>query len=111
MRQTGYMKTLTPGHLYELANYENPTSPGQKLQFIQKVQSPGGLGGQLDTVADGTTNEEVIKVLIDRLTHLHAKFPSDENAAAVDHLKDTLYALQSRTYERMQRGVEGKALA
>lgn len=105
------MKILTPGHLYELANFENPTLPGQKIQFIQKVSDPQGATPVLKTVADGTTNEELIKVLIDRLNFLHVKFPCDENGAAIAHLSDALYALQSRTYDRQQRGVEGKHLA
>lgn len=105
------MKILIPGHLYEVANFENPGAPGQKIQFIHKTQSPNGPTGQLDTVCDGTTNEELLKVLIDRMLFLHAQLPDDETAAAVDHLKDTLYALQSRTYERQLRGVEGKHAA
>ena len=104
------MKTLVAGHLYELANFENKDAPGQKLQFIQKVQSPSGPTGQLDTVSDGTTNEEVLRVLINRLEFLESKFSCPENVAALCHLHDALYALQSRTYERQQRNVEGKAL-
>ena len=107
------MKILIPGHLYILANFENPDSPGQTLQFIHKApaSNPAAQPGELQTVADGTTNEEVIKVLVDRLQFLYDKFPSDETACACDHLKEALYALQSRTYERTQRGVEGKHLA
>lgn len=104
------MKTLTPGHKYELENFERKDRPGQVIQFIEKAQSPGGPTGQLDTVNDGTTNEEVLKMLIDRCQSLYDKFPSEETACSISHLKSALYAQQSRTYERQQRGVEGKHL-
>jgi hypothetical protein len=49
-------------------------------------------------------------MLIDRMQYLFNKFPSDETSCSISHLKVALYAQQSRTYERQQRGVEGKAL-
>jgi hypothetical protein len=104
------MKVLTPGHLYELANFEQPEQPGQRLQFIEKIPKADGAPGELVTVNDGTTNEEVIRVLLNRCESLYAKFPSLETKTALDHLRQALYALQSRTYDRLQRGVEGKAL-
>lgn len=104
------MKILTPGHRYELENFENKDQPGQDLQFIEKEQVAGGPLGALRTVNDGTTNEEVLKVLINRCESLYQKFPSEETWCAINHLKSALYAFQSRTYERQQRGVEGKAL-
>lgn len=103
------MRTLTPGHRYILANFENPEL-GQTIQFIEKAQAPEGPIGTLVTLNDGTTNEEVLKCLLDRLEHLYDRFPSDETAYAIDHLKQALYALQSRTLDRMSRGVEGKHL-
>lgn len=59
------MKILTPGHCYELASFEDPAAPGQVLQFIEKAPVPGH-GSALQTVQDGTTNEEVLAVLADR---------------------------------------------
>lgn len=109
------MKVITPGHLYELANFENSDTPCQTIQFIEKqpVKVPDGndpTKGELETVNDGTTNEEVLKVLIDRMQFLYNKFPSEETWCSIQHLKSALYAQQSRTYERQQRGVEGKHL-
>lgn len=107
------MRILTKGHRYELANHENKEAPGQIIQFIEKrpvVAPDGGTTGTLETVHDGTTNEEVLKMLIDRMQSLYNKFPSEETACSISHLKSALYAQQSRTYERQQRGVEGKAL-
>ena len=104
------MKTITPGHRYELANFENPEQPGQIVQFIEKQPIVDG-SPVLVTVNDGTTNEEVLRVLIDRLGHAHAKFPCRENAIATTHLETALLWLEKRTADRKARGVEGKAVA
>ena len=103
------MKILRPGHRYELAPFENKDGPGQVLQFIEKEPDPHG-SEALVTVHDGTTNEEVLKMLIDRCQSLYDKFPSDETASTISHLKSALYAQQSRTYDRQQRNVGGKYL-
>lgn len=106
------MKVITAGHRYELENFEQKDKPGQILQFIEKRPYPhapdGGPTTQLETVNEGTTNEEVLKMLIDRCLSLYDKFPSEETACSIGHLRSALYAQQSRTYERQQRGVEGK---
>lgn len=104
------MRILTPEHKYELDNFENKTKPGQVLQFIEKVPvAPGST--ELRTVSDGTTNEEVIAVLLDRLNGLQGKFPCRENAVAITHLETSLLWLNHRTANRQKRGVEGKQLA
>lgn len=105
------MKALTPGHLYELGNFENKEQPGQKLQFIEKMPAPGIPDGTLATVNDGTTNEEVLAVLIDRIKVLNEKFPCKENAVALTHIETGLLWLEKRTRDRLARGVEGKAAA
>lgn len=106
------MKVLTEGHRYELANFEKKDEPGQIIQFIEKLpaampQSPG----QLVTINDGTTNEEVIEMLIDRITNLQAKFPCKENACCITHLQEALMWLENRTRDRIKRQVEGKQIA
>ena len=103
------MKILTPGHKYELANFEQVGQPGQTLQFIEKA--PVGAAGQLTTVHDGTTNEEVLRVLIDRMQSLQSKFPCRENAIVITKLEESLMWLEKRTADRKARGVEGKLLA
>jgi hypothetical protein len=103
------MKVLTEGHKYELDNFENKDNPGQVIQFIQKEPiTPGS--SEICTVFDGTTNEEVLTVLIDRLTKMNAKFPSKETAVAITHIETALLWLEKRTANRVARGVEGKHL-
>ena len=93
------------GHLYHLKNFEDATS-FQVLQFIHKEPiTPGA--ATLKTISDGTTNEEVLAVLIDRLQYLNSKFPCKENAVALTHIETALLWLNKRTADRKARGVEG----
>lgn len=104
------MKCLKPGHTYELPNFENPDQPGQTLQFIDKEPKEEG-STELVTVSDGTTNEAVLEVLIDRMQFLQSKFPCRENAIVITKLEESLMWLNKRTADRQQRNVEGKQLA
>lgn len=106
------MRILTPGHKYELENHEQPMGvPKQTLQFIEKAPAGEGFpAGSLITVNEGTTNEEVLRVLIDRMNSMQAKFPCRENAIVTTHLETALLWLEKRTADRKTRGVEGKHL-
>jgi hypothetical protein len=97
------MKILTPGHCYELANFEHPESMGQEIQFIEKEHP------SMRTIHDGTTNEEVLAVLIDRLKSMGEKLPCRENSIAVTKCEEALMWLNKRTADRKARGVEGTA--
>jgi hypothetical protein len=101
------MKVLTQGHKYELANFENKEQPGQTIQFIQKEPAAED-DTILVTISDGTTNEELLDVLIDRMKYLQSKFPCKENACCITHLEEGLMWLEKRTKDRVKRGVEGK---
>jgi len=104
------MKNLKNGHhLYQLENFENKES-FQVLQFIEKEPKFGG-SPDLITIADGTTNEEVLKMLIHRTRALGEKFPSRENSLALTKMEEALMWFEKRTANRKERGVEGKALA
>ena len=108
------MKVLTEGHKYSLQNFESKEEV-QTIQFIEKVpkiqinpvtQTPT----ELVTLNDGTTNEEVIEMLIDRLNYLQSKFPCKENACAITHLQEANMWLYERTRKRIAQNVEGKQL-
>ena len=104
------MLNLVPGHLYELENFEDKNSAGQRLQFIHKepdFDDPT----TLKTVSDGTTTEEVLAVLIDRTEFLNKKFPCRDNALAITYLENALLRLNKRTADRVKRAVEGSAKA
>ncbi len=114
------METLTPGHKYKLNNFENKGT--QTIQFIEKIafkeikdipgQSsyPQVTDDSLITINEGTTNEEVLVMLIDRMNYLQAKFPCRENALVITKLEESLMWLLKRTEDRIKRNVEGKQL-
>ncbi len=101
------MKNTIPGHTYLLDSFEGGTS--QLLQFIHKEPEAEG-STVLKTVSDGTTNEEVLAVLIDRLKFLNSKFPCRENSIVITKLEESLMWLNKRTEDRKSRGVEGKQI-
>lgn len=104
------MRVLREGHRYELESFEG--GEPQVIQFIEKAPrepEPGSESdGSMVTVNDGTTNEEVLAVLIDRMQSLQAKCPCRENAIVITNLEESLMWLNKRTADRKARGVEGK---
>jgi hypothetical protein len=104
------MKVLVEGHLYELSNFENKDAKGQELQFIHKEPIKKEFSTELETISDGTTNEELLDVLINRMNYLQSKFPCRENALAITKLEEALLWLNKRTQDRVKRNVEGKQI-
>ena len=103
------MKVLVEGHKYELSNFENKEEQGQALQFIQKEPITEG-STELKTITDGTTNEELIEMLLNRMNYLQSKFPCRENAIAITKLDEALLWLNKRTSDRIKRNVKGKQI-
>jgi hypothetical protein len=75
------------------------------------LQAPGDFkvellfqtNGGVNPVINGLTNEILIAVIIDRITILNEVVPSRENERALDHLKDALSFLESRSIKRGQQ--------
>ena len=106
------MRTITEGHKYELDHFENYGLVGCPVQTIQFIEKTMRLEGNPDrtelvTVNDGTTNEEVLAMLIERMNYLQAKFPCRENAIVITKLEESLMWIHKRTGDRLARGVEG----
>lgn len=99
------MKCLDDCHMYELSNYNDPNIV-QRLHFV-KMEPVEGDPVKLALVMNGTTNEEVLEMLLHRLQALYDKLPSKETAEALHHLALALGWLQHRTHDRNNRGVEG----
>jgi hypothetical protein len=103
------MKVKVEGYRYKLTNFENNEQEEQTIQFIHKIPIIQAQGiTQIITLANGTTTEEVIEVLINRLTYLQNKFPCKENTMAITKLEESLMWLNKRTADRVKRNVEGK---
>ena len=101
------MHILTPGYRYALVSFEGKSDP-QVIQFIEKapVKNPDGTT-TFTTINDGTTNEEVAAMLINRIEFLNAKHPCQENVEAIAAFALGLSKLNARTANRKARGVEG----
>lgn len=95
------MKNIVLGHEYSLKDHEGDGT--QIIQFISKEN----VNGELKTIKDGTTNEEVLKMLIDRMQYLQNIQSSRENAVVITKLEEALMWLEKRTADRVARGVEG----
>ena len=100
------MKVLTEGHKYIAHNFEDKEK-GQTIQFIEKIPKHEG-SNEFLTLNDGTTNEEILEILIDRVSVLNKKFPCRENSLAVTNMEQALMWLEKRTRDRLKRKVEGK---
>lgn len=95
------MKVLKPGHQYEVNNSKG--EPFGVMPFIDKTDS--------ENHVEGTTTEEVLDVLIDRINTLNNRFPCKENGICLNHLQEARKILDARTADRKRRGVEGKHVA
>lgn len=95
------MDTTEIKNVYELANFKNPEQK-QSITFV-KVLEDG-------TWEDGTTNEEMIRVCIERIQQLNSLFPCRENSIVITKLEESLMWLEHRTKDRIAREVEGKHL-
>ena len=96
------MNVLKDGSLYAVADFESKEY-SQTIQFIDKEK----VDDRFVTVEDGTTAEELIEVLIHRLTFQHEKMNSYYTHEAIRYLENALKALKMRTADRERRGVEG----
>lgn len=96
------MNVIYPGHTYFLQNFEAPEGEGQSLRFIRKEL----VNGEFITTQKGTTNEEVLEVLIDRMKCLQEKSSCRENAIVITKLEEALMWLNKRTENRIKQGVE-----
>lgn len=98
------MKVIEAGHHYQLDSMEGRAT--QSLMFINKQK----VGEELRTIYDGTTNEEVLRMLIDRMNWLNGICSCRENSIAIAKLEEALMWLEKRTADRMARKVEGTPL-
>lgn len=100
------VNVVEDGHIYDLLPLE-AGGDVQRIKFIKKTRLSDG---ELATTVNGTTNEQVLQMMIDRMEYLNNKLYCFENTICIGHLKAALSALQERTKERTRRGVDGTHL-
>ena len=67
-------------------------------------------GGVKDVGVNGCHNEDLLAIVIDRLSCFQeGEFACEENAKALAHCGKALSVLEERTAARVKRGVEGQA--
>ncbi len=99
------MKIIDEGYTYELENLDLDCAPTQQLKFIKKEPAADD-EARYETVQNGTTNEEVLEMLISRLQYLQReKLSCKENACTITKLEEALMWLNKRTNDRKNRGV------
>lgn len=89
---------------YALLNFKrNTETDTQEFQLVTfyKLKADG-------TYENGTTLEEMIRVTIERLQNLNARFSCRENSLAITKLEEALMWLNKRTQDRIERCVQGK---
>ena len=117
------MKVIEPGHSYSL---DNTDGGSQLLMFVEKVleqdqstithdtreperrdRPDAARSRTLMTVTPGTTNEEVLRMMIDRYRWLQARNPCRENTIILTKLAECLMWQNYRQADRAARGVLG----
>lgn len=99
------MRVIDPGHRYGLESADMGGDE-QILQFVEKApKAPGST--ELELLINGTTNDEVLAVLIDRVEFLQERLPCIENGQILHHLREARDLVLQRTKDRQERGVEG----
>ena len=84
------------------------------IELDREIVTPIGFqkGGVVEAGRNGLTNEALLAVVLDRLNCFQAgPFACDTNEEAREHVRAALTALQSRTRDRIARGVEGVSVA
>jgi hypothetical protein len=89
------MKTLDPGHVYQVDVYD-----GDETHFIKFMKREGvGYPGNIGTHA-GTNCQELLRVLIDRVRYLDNQIPCEENKKVIDILIEALLLFEFRAIKR-----------
>jgi hypothetical protein len=100
-------------HRYVVGNYDATSNPSLDPDGIDMayphatvILFQNGPIGEVGT--NGITHEVLLAIVADRLKSFQAgPYACESNASALHHVEMALYHLQSRTRERLARGVEG----
>lgn len=99
------MKVLDPGHSYELDRLDVNSAlfdTAQIIDFVKRIgeKYPGNTGEP----HSGTTVQELMRVVINRLQYTDAQKECEENHHCILHARMIIYYLEKRAYR--EHGVE-----
>jgi len=95
------MKVLDPGHAYQLQYLDGPQDKGwDTLVFVKREGEnyPGNVGHHA-----GTTMQEVLRALIDRVQYVNGQVPDPTNEQVLQHLRSAIWYLELRAARRHGR--------
>lgn len=93
-------------HEYVVVQCDDNGNPIKDKQVLAKIQFQKG--GRAVNGINGCTNEDLIGIVMHRLSCLQSgEFPSEYNNKALAALDSGLFWLTKRTQDRLARGVEG----
>jgi hypothetical protein len=88
------MKVIVPGHKYMPANIKTKRPSIQSIQFHYDGEINGGI------TVHGTSCQEVLRILIDRVKFLDGQKRWDGNDEIIYHLRMALAGFESRAVQR-----------
>ena len=92
------MKVLNRGHVYKLNNNKSPSHSILTFFKDKKINGEG---------FDGTTNQEVLRALIDRIKFLDSQKPHPVNDEVINCLRKAIVLHEQRHLDRLlEKGVE-----
>lgn len=105
------MKVTEPGHVYQLAFLDGAPSAhwgtvsDDTLTFVKRVgpRFPGNDQIGNGDAHPGTTMQEVLRALIDRVHYLDAQEPHPRNQDVIASLRRAIYDLELRAAQRHGR--------
>ena len=102
----------------KLSAVDNPGPGGANHHYYVEINEESDLdihfqnGAIKEAGVNGVTNEVLLAIVLDRLDgFINGPFDCAENRLAFGHILLGLEALQARTRNRIERGVEGQNVA
>lgn len=89
------MKIVDRGHKYKVSNYDTSIEHTyQDLVFIKKVRITEGV-----EIINGTTNEEIMKVMKDRFRFQNSEKPNEKTQKIISLVDDIIKLMEERKEE------------
>jgi hypothetical protein len=99
-------------HLYVISGFNTQSNPSEPIGPTTLTPLLFQNGPIAEAGVNGITHEALLAILADRLRGFQGgAYANQYNAAALVHIEAAQAALQARTRDRIERGVEGTHIA
>lgn len=96
------MRVIDPGHQYFLSQLDQPeTTYAEQILTFVKREGEGYPGN--GSSYPGTTTQEVLRALIDRIKYVDKQIHDERNDQILYHLRGAIFELEMRAAERHGR--------